>query len=289
MPKFNFANGLSKIVYEPFFHFVLLGAVIFLIFTYLNPITDKNLENQIRITQGDIDRFQQIFKKQWQRLPTEAEMQGLIRAHLKEEVLYREALAMGLEKDDTIVRRRLAQKVEFLIADVTVPTEIDDVTLMEYYQKNSESYSRAAKLSFRHLYFNPDTRAERLMDEINATLKTLHDTKAGIDVAQEYGDRFMLGSIYDLASTDEIKREYGAEFAQQLELLEPGAWQGPIKSGYGLHLVYVQQRETASVYPFPEVRGRVKNDYLFELRQTRNEAVLEKLKERYEIVIENNE
>lgn len=279
---------MQKILREPLFHFLLIGVLIFIIYFLINPIGESGASNQIRITQGDIDRFKQIFQKQWQRLPDGKELQGLIRAHLKEEVLYREALALGLEKDDTIVRRRLAQKMEFLITDITVPTEIDDKTLMGYYEKNSESYSRAAKLSFRHIYFNPDQRGERLMDEANAMLKTLQDTGAATNVSQDYGDRFMLGLQYHLVSTDEITREFGQEFSDKVAGLEINSWQGPIRSGYGVHLVYIQQRESASVYPFTEVRERVKNDYLFELRQTRNEEVLEKLKYRYEIVIENN-
>ena len=276
---------MLKILREPLLHFLLLGGIIFLVFFMLNP-GEYNASNQIRVTQGDIDRFKQVFQKQWQRQPTEEELQGLIRGHLKEEVLYREALAMGLEKDDTIVRRRLAQKVEFLITDVTVPTDVDDKELMAFYEKNAARYTRAARLSFRHIYFNPDIRGERMMDEANATLHTLQSTKAGMAVPDTYGDRYMLPLKYEPAAEDEIARAFGSDFAEQLLQTEPGRWQGPIRSGYGVHLVYIQHRDAASVYPFNEVRERVKNDYLFDLRQTRNEEVLEKLKARYEILIE---
>jgi len=286
MPESNQSNKFHKIVYEPFFHFLLLGVALFLVYFLLNPVANNNIENQINITRGDIDRFQKIFQKQWQRQATDAEMQGLIRAHLKEEVLYREALAMGLEKDDTIVRRRLAQKVEFLITDVTVPNTVDDKTLMTYYENNPKRYARSAILTFRHIYFNPDQRAERIMDEANALLQTLKSTGADMDVKAEYSDRFMLPLQYQSASEQEIARGFGRDFANQLVQLEAGSWQGPIQSGYGLHLVYIQQHESASMYPFDEVRERVKNDYLFELRQTRNDEVLNKLKARYEIIIE---
>ena len=274
-----------KILKEPLFHFLLLGAVIFVVYFMLNPAVD-NAGNQIRVTQGDVERFKQVFQKQWQRQPTKEELQGLIRAHLKEEVLYREALAMGLEKDDTIVRRRLAQKVEFLITDITVPTEVDDKELMAFYEKNAARYTRAARLSFRHIYFNPDIRGERTMDEANATLHTLQSTNAGMIVPDNYGDRYMLPLQYESAAEDEVARAFGRDFAEELVQLEPGRWQGPVRSGYGMHLVYIQQRTAASVYPFNEVRERVKNDYLFDLRQTRNEEVLEKLKARYEIIVD---
>ena len=276
-----------KIRKEPLFHFLLLGAIIFVVYFILNPAVD-NASNQIRVTQGDIERFKQVFQKQWHRQPTKEELQGLIRAHLKEEVLYREALAMGLEKDDTIVRRRLAQKVEFLITDITVPTDVDDKELMAFYEKNFERYTRATRLSFRHIYFNPDIRGERTMDEANATLHTLQSTNAGMNVPDNYGDRYMLPLQFESAAEDEVARAFGRDFAELLVQLEPGSWQGPVHSGYGLHLVYIQQRVAAIVYPFNEVRERVKNDYLFDLRQTRNEEVLEKLKARYKIIVEGN-
>ncbi|MDH3947652.1 MAG: peptidylprolyl isomerase [Gammaproteobacteria bacterium] len=276
---------MLKILREPLLHFLLLGAVFFLAYFWLNPSDQSSSDNQIHVSQNDIDRFVSIFQKQWNRKPTKQEMDGLVRAHLKEEILYREALALGLEKDDTIVRRRLAQKMEFLITDVVVPGEVEDKELMVFYQKHPERYTRAARMSFRHIYFNPDQRGERLLDEANATLSTLQATNAGVDVPEGYGDRFMLQLQYSQQSIDQIARMFGGEFADKLVEVTPGYWQGPIRSGYGVHLVYIQQRDAASIYPFSEVRERLKNDYLFDLRQTRNEEMLEKLKTRYEITI----
>jgi hypothetical protein len=276
---------MLKILREPLFHFLILGAVFFLVYYWLNPSDQSSSNNQIQVSQNDIDRFTQIFQKQWNRKPTRQEMDGLVRAHLKEEILYREALALGLEKDDTIVRRRLAQKMEFLITDVVVPSEVEDKELMAFYQKHPERYTRAARISFRHIYFNPDQRGERLLNEANVTLATLKATNAGADVRDNYGDRFMLQQQYSLQSVDQTARMFGGEFADKLVGLTPGSWQGPIRSGYGVHLVYIQQREAASVYPFTEVRERIKNDYLFDLRTARNEEMLEKLKMRYEITI----
>lgn len=278
---------IPQVLREPFTHFLLIGLAIFVAFYWTNPDWSSERDNTITITLGDIDRYKQIFRKQWQRDPSKEELEGLIRSHLKEEVLYREALALGLEKDDTIVRRRLAQKMEFLITDATVPAEIDDKELMTFYEKNQSRYMQTARLSFTHIYFNPDQRGERLLDEAQATLKTLQTTRASSKVPHDYGDRFMLNSVYTQKSTDEIAREFGERFAFELTTLTPGRWEGPVESGYGLHLVYVSQHEQASVLPFNDVRERIKNDYLFELRQERNEQVLDKLKERYQIIIED--
>ena len=138
-----------------------VAGLMFVVYYAMNPASESSAENLIRITQGDIDQLRQLFEKQRRYPPTEDELQGLIQSHLKEEVLYREALAMGLDKDDTIVRRRMAQKLEFLITDVTVPSEVDDDLLMAFYEENAGDYMRAARLSFRHIYFNPDRRGER--------------------------------------------------------------------------------------------------------------------------------
>ena len=277
---------MPKLLRDPLLHFLILGSLLFVVYIAMNPPADATAGNQIRVTQGDIDRLRQIFEKQRQYPPTAEELQGLIQAHLKEEVLYREALAMGLDKDDAIVRRRMAQKLEFLITDVTVPDEVDDAVLMEFYEKNAVDYMRAARLSFRHIYFNPDRRGERLLDEANAALQTLQTTGAGLQAPDDMGDRSMLETQFQQKSTVDISRLFGSEFADSIATLAPGSWQGPIRSGYGLHLVIVYEREAAGRHSFAEVRERVKNDYLFELRQSRNDEVLDKLKSRYEIVVD---
>jgi len=277
---------MPKLLRDPLLHFLILGSLLFVVYTALNPPAETMAGNLIRVTQGDIDRLRQIFEKQRQYPPTAEELQGLIQAHLKEEVLYREALAMGLDKDDAIVRRRMAQKLEFLITDVTVPSEVDDAVLMEFYEKNAADYMRAARLSFRHIYFNPDRHGERLLDEANVALQTLQTTGAGLQAPDDMGDRSMLETRFQQKSTLEISRVFGSEFSDSIATLTPGSWQGPIRSGYGLHLVFVNEREAGGRHAFAEVRERVKNDYLFELRQSRNEEVLDKLKSRYEIVVD---
>jgi hypothetical protein len=202
----------------------------------LNPAGETTAENRIVVSQGDIDRLRQIFQKQRKYQPTSEELQGLVQAHLKEEVLYREALAMGLDRDDTIVRRRMAQKLEILITDVTVPKEVEDSTLMAFYEGNAEDYTRAARLSFRHIYFSPDRRGQRVLDAANAALQTLQSTGSGLSAPDDLGDRFMLETRYRQNSTTEVSRLFGNEFTERIAALEPGSWQGPIRSGYGLHL-----------------------------------------------------
>jgi peptidyl-prolyl cis-trans isomerase C len=277
---------MVKFLRDPLLHFLLLGALIFLAYFGLNPADKSAAGNQIHVGQKDIDRYVQLFRKQWQRMPSRQELDGLVRAHLKEEILYREALALGMEQDDTIIRRRLAQKMEFLITDITDPGAIDEKDLIAFYENNGTRYVRAAVLSFRQIYFNPELRGDRITDEADATLETLQTTHAGSDAPDELGDPSMLQQSYKRESTDDIARDFGREFADKLATLTPDSWHGPIASGYGLHLVFIQAREDAGILPFAEVREQVKNDYLYELRQTRSDATLEKLKARYQITID---
>lgn len=279
---------MFKILRDPLFHFVLLGMLLFAVYYLINPPDEVVSDNLILITQGDIDRFRQIYKKQWQSDPSPQQLDALIDAQVREEVLYREALAMGLDKDDAIVRRRMAQKVEFLITDVTLPDDVDDEELKAFYDARAADYTRAARLSFRHIYFNPERRGARVVDEAEATLQTLRAISAGLTVAEDLGDSFLLRTQFQRESTEDIARQLGKEFAAKIVTLKPGSWQGPVSSGYGIHLVFVYEREAAAPYPFAQIRERIKNDFLFELRRKRNDEVLEKLKSRYQIIVEGN-
>jgi hypothetical protein len=279
------SRNMKNILREPLLHFLLLGAAIFLVYLWIHPPGTAASGNQISLGPNELARMAQIFQTQWQRPPTPEEMDGLVRAQLKEEVLYREALAMGLEKDDQIVRRRLAQKMEFLMTDVTDPGTVEDKVLQAFYEKNAARYSRPAQWTFRQIYFSPDKRGQRVAHEAKVLLATLQATHAGMDAHADAGDRIMLQPRYDRVSTDDIARDFGREFADKLAGLTPGRWQGPLASGFGLHLVYIRKREDAAAPSLDAVREQVRNDYLYDLRQKRSDELVEKLKARYDITI----
>jgi hypothetical protein len=261
----------------------LIGFAIFALYGVLNKDRASDNINVISVTESDIEQLKALWQKQWQRPPTKEELDGLVESHIREQVFYREALAMGLDKDDTIVRRSLMQKMEFLVADVSLPEEPAASALKEYYQKNLDRYREPARLSFSHIYFSIDRRGERAEQEAKAVLGSLIKTGANNSYPAEYGDRFMLQSTYENRTTDEIARDFGQQFADQLAALPPRTWHGPVASGYGLHLVYISDVETARVRQLEEVNEQVKNDYLFDLRQQANKKVYEKLRERYDI------
>jgi len=274
---------MNKILKDPLFHFLLIGFAIFVLYGVLNKDLASDNINVISVNDSDIEQLKALWQKQWQRPPTKQELDGLVESHIREQVFYREALAMGLDKDDTIVRRRLMQKMEFLVADVSLPEDPETSALQEYYQNHLDRYREPARLSFSHIYFSVDQRGERAEQEAKAALDSLKKTGADANFPADMGDRFMLPSNYANRSTDEIARDFGKEFAEQVAASPMRQWQGPVASGYGLHLVYISEVETAHVRELEEVKEQVKNDYLFDLRQEANKNVYDKLRERYEI------
>lgn len=270
---------------EPLLHFVLIGALLFGLFALTNKVTTRG-ESVIKITQADIGQLQLLFQRQWQRPPTPEELQTLVDGLIREEVLYREALALGLDRNDTIVRRRMAQKIEFLVGDTAVPAEPDNAALTAYYKKNKERYREPARLTFRHIYFSTDQRGARAEKDAEDTLKRLRASKQATQRTAESGDRFMLADRYAQKGTDELAREFGGTFAEEIAKAPVGRWYGPITSGYGLHLVYVSARNEARIAPLADVRGRVAADWLIDQRQEANERVFERLRSRYEIVVD---
>jgi len=275
---------LRRIFREPLLHFVLIGLSLFGLFAILNK-DSAGPGNQIAITRADIEQLHLLFQRQWQRPPTPEELQALIEGRIREEVLYREALAIGLDRDDTIVRRRLAQKIEFLVADTAVAAQPDEAALAAYFKSNHDRYREPARLGFTHVYFSQDRRGARAVADAEAVLKRLQATKGIPRNAAALGDRFMLAYDYANKGTDELARDFGQAFADVVEKLPVGKWSGPVPSGYGIHLVYVSAREDARIPPLATVRERVTADWLTDQRKSANERVYQRLRARYQITV----
>lgn len=265
-------------------HFLAIGVLLFAVFGLVND-DQSGRGDRIQITQADIDQLVAIFSKQWQRQPNSQELQGLIDGRIREEVLYREALAMGLDKDDTIVRRRLAQKLEFLMGDASGVAEPDDATLQAYYEANAEKYREPPRLSFSHVYFSTDRRGEQAGKDAAALLARIRAASPRVTQAPDEGDPFMLPRVYVDRRTDEIGRDFGRAFSDEIAGLEAKQWHGPVASAYGLHLVYIGSREEASLPPLEQVRSRVANDWLVEQQRIADERIYQRLRSRYAISV----
>lgn len=268
---------------EPLLHFLLIGAALFLVYNLLNEDLVEN--NRIVISEAEIDRLIAVWEKKRQRLPTQDELQGMIEQQVREEVMYREALAMGLDKNDSIVRRRLAQKVEFISADIAALAKPDEAELSDYLIANSKQFEQPARIDFVQVFINPDKHAENIQDYTKSLLNEL----AQSDLKRDFttlGDSLMLEQQHQQVSEHDVTRLLGKDFASQLFILPVGSWQGPVVSGYGVHLVRVENKVAAQLPELEAIREKVQNEWFAKQRRIMDEAFYKGLRQRYEIVIE---
>jgi hypothetical protein len=275
---------------EPLVHFLAIGAVLFIVSAIVGGESEQGgdqPDNVIVVSIEDANRLAALWEMQWRRPPTQIELAGLIRQHVREEVLYREALKLGLDRDDTIIRRRLVQKIEFVSEDLLVDEEPPDSVLVAFFTDNAELFGEPASLSFRHVYFNPDRRGAQVDDEARRVLEELRSNPDDPDYSR-HGDRLMLKRRYTDLTEDWLANLFGAEFAAAVFELEPGSWQGPVRSGYGLHLVLVDGRTEARLPAFEEVVDDVHEEYVSRRRREVKDEFYARLRENYEFVIDES-
>jgi hypothetical protein len=278
---------LKRILHEPLLHFLFIGTLLFVVFAVFNKQEIAVDSKKIVVSAGDIERLAANWSKKWNRQPTEAELKGLIDSYVREEVYYREALALGLDQDDTVLRRRLMQKMEFLSNDLADLNNPDETALNEYFLANSDKYELPARISFTHVYFSRDKHGNEIFDTAGKVLADIRVSDTHTSRAPERGDPFMLQYDFTLETPFEISRLFGQQFTEELFQTATESWQGPIASGYGLHLVRISEKIDARMPELAAVIDKVRTDYMFEQRQKTNKAIYERFKERYEIVIED--
>ena len=275
---------LRKLIREPLFHFVLLGAVIFLLAGRVRS-GSVGSRDRIVVTQSQIESIVVGFSRTWMRPPSQEELQGLVDDYVREEVLYREAKAMGMDQDDIIVRRRMRQKFEFLAEDQAARTgPPTDQELESYLRQHADKYSEEPNFSFDHIFFSREMRGASADAEANAMLARLSG-KGTIDIAK-LGDAFLLPSRFEKTSAGETARLFGEKFAEDLTKAPLGTWAGPLESSYGIHLVRVNARIPGGAPPLAKVREAVLRDLLSDRRKQELDTQYEKLRARYMVVVE---
>jgi peptidyl-prolyl cis-trans isomerase C len=274
----TFVNFLRAVLREPLLHFVLIGALLFAI-TALRQNHSEHVE--IRITAGAVAQLAAFWEAQAQRKPTAEELRGAIEERIDEEVLAREAVRLGLDRDDVIVRRRLAQKMAFVSDDLAVVAEPSEDELREYFNAHRETYTTPDLYALRHAYFNPDRRttldadAQRALQRLNRGAS-----------ADEVGDPFMLPRELADVSREDLARDFGSSFADAVTGSPPGSWNGPVRSPFGVHLVKLESHTPRSVARFEDVRDQVREAYLAQKQREANAALRTRLRQQYRIVVE---
>jgi hypothetical protein len=276
---------IRKFLKEPLLHFVLIGAVLFGAYAWRNRGAQNDAGGrQVRISESDVLWLKKTWAKQWQREPTREELRGLVTEFLKEELLAREAREMGLDQNDVFVRRRLAQKVEFMVQDTSrlaVPTEDD---LRRFYAAHPERFSDPARVSFTHVYFSREQRQDAAADARTALTGLSHaPPDAG---SADLGDRLLLDSEFGDVEQSAVAGLFGAKFASAVFALAPGAWHGPIESGYGLHLVRVSAQTPARPREFAQVRAQVLERWQDQRQREDNEKYFANLLKKYDVAVD---
>jgi hypothetical protein len=225
----------------------------------------------------------ELFQRTWRRPPTEAELDGLIDDFVKEEILYREALALGIEQDDIVIRRRLRQKMEFISEDLATQAEPTGAELQAFLEEHPERFREPSRVSFAQVYLSPERRGEAAWGDAERMLVALD---AGRSDPAEAGDPFLLEQDYRELAAHDVERLFGRAFAAQVAELPIGRWSGPVESGYGLHLVLVRERDPARLPDLDEVRDAVANEWWAARRKEANRAFYDGLRARYEVTVE---
>jgi hypothetical protein len=271
---------------EPLLHFLLIGAAIYLLYGAFAETAPEETDKTIVVSSAEVEWMQTSWQKRWNRPPTTGELEGLIQQYIRETVLYREALTMGLNKHDQVIRRRLAQKLEFLAKDLVALTPPTDEELVAYFDAHQDRYQEPALYTFTQVFFDPDKRSDTTLEDAEAIKVTLMARGDAIEDAGALGDDFMLQSYYPEKDPIEIQKLFGSGFAESLMDLAPGQWHGPVLSGYGTHLVYVSSIHEPPPPVFAEVREQVVQEWTSERSEELNEQFYANLRDSYTIVIE---
>jgi len=277
-----------KFLTHPMIHFLAGGAALFGLFAWLEPRDAESAPSAddaaatVHIGSGEVAWLQESFLRQWQRPATRDEMVGLMTTHLKEELLAREARSLGLEKDDTLVRRRLAQKLSFLLEDTFRLAEPPDAELRAYFEANKARYAEGARISFRHVFFDPEKRADAEGDA-RAALGPLNEDNV---LVEDLGDRLLIDPVMANADRLAIAAQLGEVFAEAVLALPVGPWEGPVQSAYGVHLVRVDHRVEPEPPVFEDLRPAVYEDWFREHQRKEVAKYFTALMERYRVEVE---
>lgn len=270
----SFSSGLRYLRHEPLAHFLLIGALLFLAVSALHAAQRPT----IRISANELEQLASYWEMQTQRPPTKEELAAIIHERVEEEMLAREALRLGLDRDDMIVRRRLAQKVAFASEDVSAIPEPSEATLRAYYERTKARYAAPAQVALRHVYFNRDRAGGAREAALLALGKARSDTAPA-------GDPSLLPLTYADVALDQLAKDYGTGFVDAVKSAPLGVWVGPVESPYGVHLIQVQARRASDTAPLAAVRDEVRTAWIEERRQANNRAFVRRLWRRYNVEI----
>lgn len=270
---------------EPLIHFFILGLAVFGLHAALvrKPEPTVNDPYLVEVSSADIEWMRTIFKKQMGRGPTAQDLKGQVNQLIREQILSREAVAMGIDEGDIVVRRRLAQKMEFLFKDLSTMTEPTEDDLRKYYFENRRKYEAPPQVTFTQVYFSVENRGvEGAKQAAQALIKEDGDPNK----VSTLGDASILSPGCRQCGEKEIRNRFGTDFAEAVKNLKPGSWNGPVKSAYGFHAVYIYERQDTKLPKFRDIIDRIKNDWMSAKREEYTRRVYGEIRSRYRVLVE---
>ncbi len=275
---------VRRFLAEPLTQFLMIGALVFGLWSWLDRSPPAQDEEVIEIGPGRIAQLHETFRRSWQRPPTEQELSGLIDAFVKEEIFYREGVKMGLDRDDTVLRRRMQQKMEFLMEPDEADLTATDEQLETYLSENAQAFRMPMRIAFRHVFFDPARHGDRLEMDMAELLERLSEESAD-QPPPDAGDPTLLPPSVPLSPLDRVAAGFGDEFANAIAVAPVGRWTGPVVSTFGLHLVFVEERAEARVPALDEVRGIVIREWQSSRRRAVAEERYRQLRANYQVTV----
>jgi len=274
---------IRRVWREPLVHFLLIGVALFVFYDQTRE-QGSEAPNRIVMSSGQVEQLAANFKRTWMRPATDAELTALIENYVRDEVFYREALAMGLDQSDPVVRQRMRSKLEFILEDLS-SAEVADEVLLAYLQEHPDKFRTQPQVSFQQVYLNPDRRTD-LVAEAETVLASLNGGAA----SDSLGDPTLVPYAFTLATQAEIERSLGESFGREVvELVPSDDWVGPVFSAFGGHLLKVGESVDARLPDLSEIRELVEREYVVERRNEIKDLAYAKLREGYDVTIETDE
>jgi hypothetical protein len=264
-------------------HFLLLGAGLFLLFRLVGG--DSQAPKEIVVTEARVEALAESFARTWMRPPTAQELTGLVDDYVKEEIFYREAVTMGLDRDDVVIRRRLRQKLEFISEDVAAAQEPTEQQLQDYLDAHAEKFVEPDRQSFQQVYFSPERRGEAAVRDAEKLLNELLAGRGPADPA-EAGDPTLLPPGLEAATPQQIANTFGEDFALRVAEAPVGQWTGPIRSSFGWHVLRVAERSPGTTPTLEAIRPIVAREWQSEQRQRLGDQFYQAMRSQYDVRVE---
>jgi len=273
---------ISSLLKEPLLHFLLIGLLLFLLYGKVAPPSSDG--NRITVDQAAIASLASQFQATWSRPPAPEELRGLADSYVRDEILYREGLALGLDKDDPVIKRRIRQKLEVLVEEEGKTGAPTDAELGAYLGKNADAFRMPPVLTFDQVLFDPADYGNQLDSALSAAMVAL---KGGA-LPESQGRGSLLPVHLEKQPLDMVARDFGEEFAKAMESVPVGEWSGPVRSGFGAHLVRVSEREPGYLPSLDQARQAVTREWENDRRKAALETNYARLRKDYDVVIEGD-